>query len=177
MSREPVSRLISALFYCRNEWSKDPLCGYLRIDAKTATIRDWANHWGNFLFRELMQNPQLREAAASRASYNASKNVCSDKGLDPWLQFKEQLNGGDDPRTEDGHLNLQAVKEALRGEGGWQPLYDVYGVVEMWNETMALLDESFPLAGDSWVLSGDRRITDHGSSDYKQEELDTLDKA
>merc|ERR1712187_460934 len=137
-------------------------------------VHDWANPWGNFLLRELMQNPQLKQAAASRASYNASAVDCR---TDPWVQFKDQLNGGDDPRTDDGKLNLQAVKEALRGEGGWALLYDIYGVVEMWNETMAMLDESFPLDGQSWVISGNGPVTDHGSSAYKEEEVRALDKA
>lgn len=174
MSREPVSRLISSFYYCQNEWEKDPLCGFNRLAAKDATLRDWANHWGNFLFRELMQNPQLMQAAANRRNFNASAVDCS---MDPWVQFKDQLNGGDDPRTADGKMNLEAVKEALRGEGGWKPLYDIYGVVEMWNETMTMLDESFPLDGQSWLISGNGRVTDHGSSDYKREELNALDKA
>jgi hypothetical protein len=34
----------------------DPLCGS-RLDPNNATVHQWAEHWGNFLLRELMLYP------------------------------------------------------------------------------------------------------------------------
>jgi len=93
------------------------------------------------------------------------------------MQFKDQLNGGDDPHTKDGALNFPAVKQALRGEGNWKLLYDVFGVVEMWNESMALFDESMPLDGESWITASEKSRNDHGSGAWKHDELNALAQA
>lgn len=172
MSREPVSRLISALFYCRHGWDNDPLCGKSRLLAKDATIQSWAKHWGNYLFRELMWHPELYSIASSRSDFK--DDTCSDQ--DPWIQFKDQLNGGDDLSTKSGRLNFEAVKDALSYESR-KPLYDVWGVVEMWNLTMAAFDERFPFEGLNWFQATVHGKCNHGSDHWKDEEKKALEEA
>lgn len=175
MSRDPVARLVSSYTYCKNFWNKDPLCGYERLDAQTASLQDWAYHWGNYLFRELLWHPELHKLATSRKTCSQDGYDCNRRPKDsPWVQFKDQLDGGDDPHTEDGALNLQAVKEALTSKN--KPLYDAVGVVEMWNESMALFDEWMPLEGTSWIAAGLLKA-DHHSGDWADEERENLHKA
>lgn len=175
MSREPVSRLVSALFYCKNQWSKDPLCGLHRLDAKKATLHQWADHWGNFLFRELLWHPELRKLAESRREFNNHQFDCWDE---PWVQYKDQLAGGDDVRTPSGKKNFQAVKDHLLGRNNAAPLYDVYGVMEMWNETMAAFDHVMPLESPhTWVHAAAQAHSFHGSEEWHDEEKAMLEEA
>lgn len=67
MVREPVDRLVSSYFHCKLH-AKDPLCASSVLSAKSATIEQWAEHWGNYLFRELMLHPDLRPAALEQPS-------------------------------------------------------------------------------------------------------------
>jgi len=170
MSREPIARLVSAAFYCKYDKPGDPLCGRTRIDAQTATIRDWAKHWGNYLFRELLWFPDLHAHAKSRRDFGSDFN-CTDA---PWLQLKDQLKGGDDPRTRSGRKNLAAVKERLGGKG--PRLYDVHGVLEKWNDTMKLFDHHVPLVVGTWAERAAGR-TGHRSDMYKAKEQEALKHA
>lgn len=174
MSREPISRLVSAYYYCKLRWGNDPLCGSGALDVSKSTLLEFAKHWGNYLFREFLWFPQLRKVAASRSDFRheiVAGDMCrgskSEKARvsDPWVLFKDQLNGGDDPRTNSGKMNLDAVKTALQnGE-----LYDVYGVLERYNETMALFDEYMPFEGTSWMIENlvHGMHASHGSTGYK----------
>jgi hypothetical protein len=138
---------VSAFYYCKYGWNNDPLCGSGALDPNTATLHEFAKHWGNFLFREFLWFPELRALAESRADYKPETR-CEDKAWqDPWVAYKEQLNGGDDPRTLSGAANFREVKKRLSSG----KLYDVYGVLEKYNETMALFDEHLPFESTSWM--------------------------
>jgi len=175
MSLEPGARLRSSLYYCKYAWNNDPLCGKGegRADPNNATIQEWAKHWGNYLFRELMYHPELKALAQSQTDYKLGEFDCRDQ---PWVQFKDQLNGGDDPRTQSGKSNLKALRAHLEGKS--RKLYDVFGVVEMWNETMDAFDQVMPLEEHSWGdATGGMDDDDHGSSEWKAEENAALEKA
>merc|ERR1712187_800998 len=166
VSREPVSRLISAYFYCRNRAARDPLCGSSRIDVNDATIHQFAEHWGNYLFRELLWYPELNQLAASRPDYNSSAVDCANTAREPWLQLKDKLNGGDDLRTKSGAMNFKAVKNSLAAG----KLYDFVGVLERWNETMAIFDKRVELAENrTWQEVGQHHQS-HGSEAWDKEE-------
>lgn len=171
MAREPISRLLSAFYYCKYGWNKDPLCGNSRLEAANATIHQFAKHWGNYLFRELMWHDDLLKFAQKQKTFRF-QHSCSNE---PWLQFKDRLNGGDDPRTESGKANLEEVKKHLLGHAS--PLYDVFGVVEMWNETMAMFDDKMPLTDFTWADFTATFKASHGSDAWKAEEKRALEKA
>lgn len=187
MSREPIHRLVSAYMYCKEGEEGghfDALCGGRGgegtghgFNAANASIQDFAKHWGNFLMRELMWNPDLYELAKSRPDFNPEEPDCF---ADPWVQFKIQLNGGDDIRTESGKANLKAVEDRLLATNrGHNSLYDVYGVVERWNETMKLFDDKMPLEWpNTWrYVTATHMGIDHGSASYKEEEDKVLEEA
>jgi len=118
-----------------------------------------------------MLNTDLHAFAMSQPDFNVSSKNCHNEA---WVQQKDQFNGGDDPRTASGKKNLVEVTKHLKGKAS--PLYDVYGVVEMWNETMTLFDDKLPLA-KSWVGAGGKLHAGHGSRDYKAEEEKLLAQA
>lgn len=172
MSREPVSRLVSAFFYCQYGSGFDPLCGRTVLHAKNATIQEWAQHWGNFLFRELLLNTDMRQFAEKQPDFHPENYSCRHEA---WLSWKYQLNGGDDPRTESGKSNLMELRKHMTGRAS--PLYDIHGVVEMWEETMTLFDEIMPMAGASWVHDASGIDDSHGSGAWKAEEVRVLQAA
>lgn len=174
MSREPVSRLVSAFYYCKDGNEGDPLCGRssgFDWKAKDIKLIDFAKLWGNFLLREIMFHPEVKEFAAKQEGYNGTLGTIFQE---PWFQYKTKLNGGDDTRTKSGALNLARVAEHLDGKRG--ALYDVFGVVEMWNETMLAFDERMPLEHKSWLTASALDDT-HGSEKYKDEEKAELRRA
>lgn len=75
--------------------------------------------------------------------------------------------------TPDGKQNLDLVKKHLRKNY----MYHVQGLVERWNESMAIFDEWFPLTKErTWAgLTNGRGH--HHSGKYKDEELMALAKA
>ena len=143
--REPVSRLVSAQFYCRSA-PQDPLCGPRRssssrsrpmsvsvVAAEDPTLSpgSWARHWGNYLLRELLLHPDLAATATTAAERTATLQQeegvashrvwegppSSGKARSPvWWVMRRALRGGDDPRTPEGAANLAAIAARLRGE-------------------------------------------------------------
>lgn len=48
--RHPISRLVSAYFYCK-VIPNDPLCSSTIVQARTSSLQEFAEHWGNFGLR------------------------------------------------------------------------------------------------------------------------------
>jgi len=167
VSREPVSRLASALFYCR-ETPKDQLCGIqTELWWKRATMRDMADSWGNFLFRELLLHPALSSTAMGVLNKTAVCSHQSDFQSDfratrtrywqVWRRELEVHGCGDDPQSAQGAANLERVLRFV-AEGGH---FDVWGLLEEFQETMARLDCAVPVKSSSRGLYG-------GSSTWKE---------
>lgn len=192
MSREPVSRLVSAFLYCKHVTRKrDPLCGLgsSALDVSEASIQDFAKYWGNYLFREFLWHPELFKLAASRDDFiddaKCNEKIASpimprDSHLTaitgpraPWQTLQMQLNGGDDPRTPSGAANMKAVEEYLLSG----KLYDVIGLVEEWESSMNLFDRFIPLAASKWTGAAAEQIQTHGSETYEEEEKMLLREA
>ena len=57
--REPTARLVSAWGFCKRARS-DELCGTKALDARNATLRQWARHWRHFATTQLDLAPGRR---------------------------------------------------------------------------------------------------------------------
>lgn len=189
--REPFARLVSAYTYCSMDVSADPLCANVVLSARNSSLEIWAEHWGNFLLRELMLHPDLspipltnlwqQAATACNNSslggilYSPSEAICTrlragrkhapwkdPEGAVPvWFQQRLAMQGADDPRTAVGASAVQRVKETLRAPRG---LFDAVGVVERWNASMAVLDALHPPRGrtlSSWVSLANQFRVEH----------------
>merc|ERR1712039_1147752 len=144
MSREPISRIVSAYMYCKNVY--DQLCGNSRFNFEKGTFKDFAEHWGNFLFRELLLFPDMSDVAKKQPNFQDRNFSCANE---PWLQWKDRLNGGDDPKTKSGKENLKALISRL--EKHPRAFYDINGILEKWDESLAMFDEWMPLRfGRTW---------------------------
>lgn len=173
MSREPVSRLVSAFLFCKHQSPYDPLCGFgpSALNFSKASIQDFAEYWGNFLFREILWHPELFKLASSRDDFIHDAKCGETRA--PWETLHVQLNGGDDPRTPSGAANMKAVEEYLmRGK-----LYDVIGVAEKWESSMRLFDHLVPLANRTWSDAAAAEKTTHHSENYAKEKEALLARA
>jgi len=176
--REPVSRLVSALFYCRLQVNEkgmtsevDPLCGAEHLDPRTASVREWAAHWGSYLFDELLQHPDLRPDILTQTQ--SGPHVAP-----PWYDMKQRLAGGDSIETAAGRANLEKVHNWLDTiDGSTSGPYGIIGLAEEWEETCALLDRGLPLRRGKWADVSETYKNEHGSEVYKDQEEAARDAA
>jgi hypothetical protein len=159
MFREPISRLISAMTYCRRR-DIDPLCGNQPKNwYAEASAEDWAAFWGNYLLRELLLHPSLKdvvERGSGEGAISGGKSV-SKKGH-VWQRWRSELSGGDRLETSAGRANLD------RALGLLPSFVHAFGVVEKWPESMELLDCTLPLRGGPWVSHAEKHRETHGGT-------------
>eukprot|EP00966_Prymnesium_polylepis_P156687 3620433-Prymnesium_polylepis.1 len=78
MFREPTSRLVSSYIYCRRpSIPNDVLCHLAGCSPRTATIEDWAEHWGRFALLQAwlpQYRPLKRPPTAAQPSTPAGRN-------------------------------------------------------------------------------------------------------
>ena len=185
MFREPISRLVSALHYCRGSEKgtgprsnlRDPLCGTVTNEwINQATPVEFSALWGNFLMRDLLAHPFARVTIGSKnetfrfwgSIANQSTATGNVRSLRVWESWKVALQGGDEISTPAGKLNLQEVMETV------MPLLQVPFVVEQWSSSCAILDCVAPLRGGSWAQLTAANIERHGSGKWHSEQLAAL---
>ena len=154
--REPYDRLVSSLLYCRlNAVTRgDPLCGTRYLDARNATVRMWARHWGNYLLRDLLLYPPLLRAAHPRPlpKMPATGPV--------WYHLKAALGDGGEGFTPAGAENARRVAAHIRNGS----LYDAFLVYDRWNESVEVLDFVLPLQGTTWARQLTRMTITHADT-------------
>jgi hypothetical protein len=165
MFRDPVARLVSALFFCRR-FSFDPLCGDKSGQwFKETTVAEMAQYWGPYLMREMLLHPRLTPMIGSR-----TRNQWRDNQR-VWQRWRDELRGGDNMETLAGKQNLQSVLAAL------PELFDVFGVIEEFDLSMSLFDCVVPLHDSSWKTATSNNRESEGSSEFKNEEDAALEYA
>lgn len=193
--RDPIARLASALFYCRQA-PTDPLCGARALgsaaDAKRIfsefTMRDMADHWGNLLLREMLFFRGNFEKAQANAAFAKATAACpkwlvEEKTDDeaekfpPWLLWRRALRNqgcADEPTTQSGARNLNLAIKHLSEN------YDALGILEHFPDTMRLFDCLVPLYSSNanewkhWEPTLRKHRQTHGSNKYKRDELDAI---
>jgi hypothetical protein len=172
--REPVSRLLSAYFYCHHSRG-DPLCGSTAFNFSTvfnfsnagssgssAHVAAFARHWGSFGFREMLLHPALQPAALSSAPRDTRPVWWA------WKQVIDRL----------APSSLSRAFASLRGMLDGGQMFDVVGVVERFGDTCRLLDALLPLprgepgrpAYRTYLAAGTALRVSHHSEDWKRAE-------
>ena len=179
--REPISRSISAYFYCKLERPIDPLCGHTHFNFHNQSYGDFASFWSDFGFREMLLHPALRGTAVDH--FNATglptSRTSTWTGVPVWYAWKRAVTAAWGMGAALSEARFGAVKAAL--EGG--KLFDYIGVVERFDDTCRLLDTVLPLPpsviarGDTFRKLASRLSSSHGSQRYKAQELSTLASA
>mmetsp|Transcript_5935 Transcript_5935/g.17332 ORF Transcript_5935/g.17332 Transcript_5935/m.17332 type:complete len:355 (-) Transcript_5935:23-1087(-) len=165
--REPTARLVSAYTFCQ-AWPYDQLCGSAHVVPSRMSLEEWASHWGNYLFRQLLVASaatfvRLLDAAGARpagpwyayqkAALCRRTRTCQDLGK--WFTLKRALGGLDRADSAEGRAALSALLAALPRS------FAVVGLMERWDESMALFAEALDVA--EFRNTGVKQRETHGS--------------
>lgn len=163
--REPSSRLVSALLYCRHTGFRDrEACGCC-IDTNVS-IKQFALHWGNRMFLQLALEPSLYAAMRERASVAACRCATT------WERQKSAFGSNDDASTRTGSAVLDRLVRGIRAG----TLFDFIGLVERFDDSLALLDKLLPLKTSTWAGEATKLTETHGSERWKGERQTELVK-
>ena len=170
VAREPVARLVSAFFFCRSSAAnrRDPLCGSSHFQYTNSTVLHFAQHWGNFAFRELLLHPRLRGTAATGTAFRPASPV--------WWAWKRAVGDAENLWTPEGRVAFETTRHVL--DDG--TLFDTVGLLERFNDTCRLLDRLYPLppaVATSYATLASRFANSHGSARYAVEEHSARDAA
>jgi len=136
MVRHPVERLMSAYFMCQRPiHNLDQLCSKYQLNARKADIYEFADFWGNNLFRQL-----LMARFKVNGTLDGAQEACPvpEKRCEPWLLMKNNLNGLDAYESDESRELLQEVRQGLRRR------WDLVGVLEHFDASMELFHTALP---------------------------------
>ena len=129
--REPVSRMVSAYYYCK-KYQHDELCGTKTLNARDVDLLTFAKHWGNFSMRQFVLSFISPDIILKYTDHFGPE-------MDPWYKIKEymeSIGSNVDPIPEfELFQYLQPVEDIIRESY-------VVGLMEDFNSTMSLFDKA-----------------------------------
>ena len=151
--RHPVSRMVSAFYYCRKS-PFDTACASYVVNARHVDLITFAKHWGNFAMRQFALGIVPVDDVLEYAQTDAARDALppdSDKArkISGWYLLKLYLD--DQARTSEYadipdvamYEMLQPVQDILRDR------YTV-GILENFNTTLSLFDVALSMPGVDW---------------------------
>lgn len=143
--RHPVSRLVSAYFYCKVR-PVDRLCASMVVDPKTLSLEEFAEHWGNFGLRQFVLG-MFTADEVNRFCRKRDKH----KGTSGWYRLKMyldhqgSLSGGDENTVM--YAMLPDVRDLIHDK------LDAVGILEDFPTTLKLFDKALEMPGFNWTSS------------------------
>ena len=154
--REPTARLVSAWGFCKRARS-DELCGTKALDARNATLRQWARHWRHFATTQLDLAPGRRpDRRRLEAAYDDDDEGAAFHTDAVWVARRDARG--------DAANDAAAARLAARVAAG--SLFAFVGVLERAEDTARSWDVLLPLRdGSSWrdAFAGKRHNADPGA--------------
>ncbi|KAJ8601459.1 hypothetical protein CTAYLR_005687 [Chrysophaeum taylorii] len=138
--RDPVARLVSSLRYCRRSPS-DHLCGTAVLDAKDATLEQWARHQRGFVFLRLVLANATRTKVEARGVYDDDGAAV----VPTWIEHQRAMLY---PRADMDPRLAELSRQLEQGR-----LMDAVGILEWPDETARLFDRWVPLRGINWTAA------------------------
>eukprot|EP00904_Undaria_pinnatifida_P009052 jgi/Undpi1/5277/HiC_scaffold_2.g00558.m1 len=156
--RHPVSRLVSAYYYCKHpRHLSDPVCASMVVNANDVDLVEFAEHWGNFAMRQFAVHfvsaddvmAYSRTDSARQKLPQQLKNVSEVPGwywLKIYLDHQVSSSKLGNTNVPDAALYemLQPVQDLLRDK------YAAVGILEEFNTTLSLFDASLVMPGVDW---------------------------
>ncbi|CAM9480444.1 unnamed protein product [Ascophyllum nodosum] len=149
--RHPISRLVSAYFYCKVD-PTDQLCASDFASSRMIDLRTFARHWGNYALRQfafsLVSFDEVRDYLLSPNGEKVEEKTLKD--IPAWYTLKMYLDGrgggSDYGEIHDAALYdmLQPVQDLLRDR------YAAVGILENFNKTLSLFDATLEMPGMNW---------------------------
>lgn len=171
--RHPVSRLVSAYFYCKFVNRKDPLCAQHTIDLDTIDLESFAEHWGNYGLRQFV----LGFVPTDEILTSFAARECD--GCPGWYIVKQHLEtsphwtlnntSGASPSASPMHshsLNgyLGPAREIISSG------YAAVGILEDIETTMRLFDSALGMPNFNWTVESSRQGAVNVDNQRKDEE-------
>ncbi|CAN0410230.1 unnamed protein product [Pylaiella littoralis] len=200
--RHPISRMVSAYFYCR-VYATDVACASEIVRARDADLLTFAKHWSNFGLRQFaldfvpaddvmayMQTPEAM--ALLPESIEDLKQVSGWYLLKLFLERPEAQASG--VGSEQMGITTTTDQQAAQQEEQQVPDAQLYeflepvqnliregfaavGIIEEWNTTLALFDNALDMPGVDWR----KQYAEEGSINVfgrnQQLKAETLEKA
>ena len=136
--RHPVSRMISAYYYCKYRGT-DSLCGSQVIDNKNIDLVSFAKHWGNFAMRQFI---------LSYFSYDDVLDYADEHNIEPtvdvWYKLKNFMG------SEDGAIYEHEMYELIEPVKEYISNNYVIGILENFNNTLELFDYELDMTLVNW---------------------------
>ena len=172
--RHPVSRMVSAYFFCKDR-SGDPLCGSPVVDAKKVDILSWAKHWGNYALRQfsvdLIPVDEVLHYIDGISSTDGSVYGVRAGNIPGWVLLKYYLQhlGRSSSIPEDEHeeVALLAMLERVMDNVAQ---YTAVGITEEFNASMSLYDSTLNIPGINWVFGLSAKGTVNKDRKHETEE-------
>lgn len=139
--RHPVSRLVSAYFYCK-QTPGDHLCGSSITRADEVDLVTFAEHWTNFGLRQYaLSLIPPEKVMASKAAQECPR--CPD-----WYLVKEFLNKP--VRKADKVPDVGMYKYLEPAQAVLSNKYAAVGILEQYNSTLHLFDRALDFPDLDW---------------------------
>lgn len=156
MFRHPVSRLVSAYFYCKRT-PKDKACASEVVNANDVDLVAFAKHWGNFAMRQfalslVSADDVIEFSRTFAAQEKLPPSVRRVSKIPGWYLLKAYLESDEMAVSKYGggladaalYEMLQPVQDLLRDR------YDAVGILEEFNTTLSLFDAALAMPSVNW---------------------------
>ncbi|CAM9501502.1 unnamed protein product [Hapterophycus canaliculatus] len=174
--RHPVSRVVSAYFYCQKT-PGDQLCGKHILDPTSTDLLTFAKHWGNYGIRQFLLAFVLPEDVVA-SKVGSDIRICSDfspagltrNACPAWYRLKlfvERQTCASSTAHPGLQVNLEGAGSACESGPGalresWvmqflQPIeeilnrkYTAVGLLEQWETTLLLFNATLGIPDFDW---------------------------
>ena len=159
--RHPISRIVSAYYYCKNH-PQDPLCASNILKSDETDLVTFAKHWGNF---------GVRQFILSFLSADDVMNSSPVKNSPGWYLLKKYMNGEYSQIPEIDLYNiLQPVQDLIREKY-------VVGILEEFNTTLSLFDEVLDMPTIDWHKEYNKMGSANENHKFDEEKNKVLEEA
>ena len=158
MFRHPISRMVSAYYYCKKNPS-DRACGSEIVNARAVDLTTFAKHWGNFALRQFALSvvpvdDVMEYWRTDAARENLPPEVDPAGKIGGWSLLKTYLDNKylEDQGTTSEHVEIADVAMYKMLKPVQDLLRDRYtvGILEEFNTTLSLFDVALDMPGVDW---------------------------
>lgn len=149
--RHPISRLVSAYYFCKVSGS----CASELLDAKLVDLTTFAKHWGNYAMRQFVLSfvsiDDVMEYSRTDTVKQTFPRTVKNPSLIPgWYFVKLYLDNHMQAPVDDElpdralYTMLQPVQDLLRDQ------YSAVGILEEYNTTLSIFNAALAMPGVDW---------------------------
>lgn len=162
--REPVSRMISAYFYCK-KIQTDSLCGTEIVNSRDVDLLTFAKHWGNFSMRQF-----ILSFISSDVIIKHSEDNMLQVDMDLWYKIKNYIESksfNEDIPEFELFKYLKPVEDIIKNEY-------IVGLVENFNSTMNLFDKSLGMPKEVMVWEDEYKKSGKSNTNHNDNKIPYL---